>query len=169
MTPAPVEPPDLLRRLSGAGIHGLQRLREWDTVVAVDAPLLRGETVGFVALPDGTLLVEDETGDEDLSAIADAVEAELERPYRVEAVRRNASLWAAAARRIEVVELEDDPGGDEVVLTVRDGERELLVDGARSFGSISALERLAGARFESYVVGASRLDGNLWEVRVAAL
>ena len=42
-----------------------------------------------------------------------------------------------------IVELTDDPGGDEITLTVRDGERELSVDGARTFGSVPALERLA--------------------------
>jgi hypothetical protein len=163
----PAQPPDLLSRLSGAGIHGLQRLREWDAVVAVEDPSLRGDRARFVALPDRTLLVED--GDDDVALLAEAVEAELEPPYRAEAVRRNETLWAVAARRIEVAELENDPGGDELVLTSREGERELTVDGARTFGSIPALERLAEERFEAYAVRASRLDGQLWEVEVSPL
>jgi hypothetical protein len=167
LTGDPLQPPDLLARLSGAGIHGLQRLREWDAVVTVDAPPLRGERAAFVALPEGTLLVEE--GDDDVAPLAEAVEAGLAPPYRAEAVRRHDTLWAVAARAIEVAELTDDPGGDEVVLTSRAGERELLVDGARTFGSIPALERLAEGRFESYAVRASRLDGDLWEVEVSPL
>jgi hypothetical protein len=74
-----------------------------------------------------------------------------------------------AARAIEVVELTDDPGGDEVTLTVQDGEREVLVDGARTFGSLRPLERLAEGRFDAYALRASRLDGDLWEVEVSPL
>ncbi len=162
----PLQPPDLLGRMSGAGIHGLQRLREWDAVVTVDAPPLRGDRAQFVALPDRTLLVEE--GDDDVAPLAEAVEAQLEPPYRAEAVRRHETLWAVAARAIEVVQLYEDPGGDEVTLTVRDGERELLVDGARTFGSLSALERLAEGH-NAFAVRASRLEGDLWEVEVSPL
>ena len=165
--PRPADPPDLLARLSGAGIHGLQRLREWDAVVTVEAPPLRGDRAQFVALPDRTLLVED--GDDDVAPLAEAVEAQLEPPYRAEAVRRHETLWAVAARAIEVVELAEDPGGDEITLTVRDGERELLVDAARTFGSLPALERLAAGRHDSYAVRAARLEGDLWEVEVSPL
>jgi hypothetical protein len=165
----PVEPPDLLHRLAGAGIHGLQRQREWDAVVTVDAPPLTGERVEFVSLPDGTILVEEGEERDDLAPLAEAIEAELEPPYRAHAVRRHESLWAVAASRIEVVELEEDPGGDTVTLTVREGERELLVDGARSFGSARELERLAEGKFESFAVLAARLEGALWEVEVSPL
>ena len=163
----PLQPPDLLGRLSGAGIHGLQRLREWDTVLTVDAPPLAGDRAQFVALPDRTLLVEE--GEGDFGPLAEAVEAELDPPYRAEAVRRHEELWAVAARAIEVVELAEDPGGDELTLTVRDGERELVVDDTRTFGGLRALERLAEGRFESYALRAARLDGDLWEVDVSPL
>jgi hypothetical protein len=161
------QPDDLLSRLSGAGIHGLHRLREWDTVVTVDAPPLGGDHALFVALPDRTVLVEE--GEGDFAALAEAIEAELDPPYRAEAVRRHEELWAVAARAIEVVELTEDPGGDELTLTVRDGERDLLVDDTRTFGGVRALERLAEGRFESYVLRAARLDGQLWEVEVSPL
>jgi hypothetical protein len=161
------QPDDLLSRLSGAGIHGLHRLREWDAVVTVDGPPLGGDRALFVALPDGTVLVEEGNGD--FAPLAEAVEAELEPPYRAEAVRRHEELWAVAARAIEIVELADDPGGDELTLTVRDGERELHVDGARTFGSVPVLERLAEGRFDAYALRAARLDGTLWEVEVSPL
>jgi hypothetical protein len=167
LTPALSQPPDLLGRLSGAGIHGLHQLREWDAVVTADAPSAQGDRAVFVVLPDGTLLVEE--GEGDLAPLAEAVEAEVEPPYRAEAVRRHEELWAAAARALQVIELADDPGGDELTLTVRDDERELLVDGARTFGSIPVLERLAEGRFDAYAIRASRLDGALWEVEISPL
>ena len=43
------------------GIHGVPRPRKWDAVVAANAPDLRGDTVHFVALADGTLVVKDKT------------------------------------------------------------------------------------------------------------
>ena len=167
MRPDPTRPPDLLGSLGGAGIHGLHRLREWDAVVAVEAPPLQGDRAVFVALADGTLLVEE--GEGDFATLAEAVEAQLEAPYRAEAVRRHDDLWAVAARAVDVIELESDPGGDELMLTVRDGERELLVDGARTFGSVAQLERLAEGRYDAYAVRAARLDGTLWEVEVSPL
>ena len=55
------------------GIHGMQRPREWDATVTAIAPNIDGDGVVFVALPDGTLVVE-EGPDSSLQALADAVE-----------------------------------------------------------------------------------------------
>jgi hypothetical protein len=156
------------------GIHGLHRAREWDVVTTLESPELSGERVTFVALPGGDLLVEHgakdapgnrpdeglddglDEGPESIRSFAEAVERELEPPYRAEAVKRDDGLWAVGARRIEVVEL---PGvrADEIELTMRNGERTLLVDGETAFGSIPALER------PGHAVRASRLDGERWE------
>jgi hypothetical protein len=68
-----------------------------------------------------------------------------------------------------VIELPDDPGGDELTLTVQDGERTLLVDGAHAFGSMPQLEEFGSARGPSYVVRARRLDGSIWEVEAMPL
>ena len=46
------------------------------------------------------------------------------------------------------------------------GERTLVVDGMPSFGTLRELEALAEG---DAVVRASRLDGDLWEVRVDPL
>lgn len=148
------------------GIHGVPRQRQWDAVVTVEAAGVEGDEARFVVLPNGDLLVEE--GD-DVAPLADALEGVAEPPFRVEAVRRGPEQWAAGIRRIEVVQLDHDPGGDELTLTVRDGEREVLVDGARSFGSIPELERLGAAHADAYAVAATRLDGALWEVRVVPL
>ena len=72
-------------------------------------------------------------------------------------------------RELDVVELPEDPGGDELTLTVNDGGQELLVDGAHAFASLPALERFGEARGPSYVVRATRLDGSVWEVEAMPL
>lgn len=143
-----------------AGIHGIQRAREWDAVVTVEAPELPGERSSFVALANGDLVVE--SGSDEVRPLADALERELAPPYRAEAVKREDGFWAVAGRRIEVVEL---PGvtGEEIELASHGAERTLLVDGERGFGSIPELER------PGHVVRARRVDGELWEVETAPL
>jgi hypothetical protein len=143
-----------------AGIHGLHRVREWDAVTTVDAPGLEGERANFVVLPNGDIVVEEGQGP--LEPLADTLERSLQPPFRAEAIRRENDLWAVAGRRIELVEL---PGirGEELELTAHGGERTLLVDGERGFGSIPLLER------ENHVVRAHRVDGELWEVEADPL
>jgi hypothetical protein len=155
--------------LDSAGITGLHRPKEWDATAAVEAPELRGDEVEFVVLPDGSVLVDEEEGDVPLAPLADALEEQLRPPYRARGVRRRADVWAVAAKAIEVVELRPDVDGDELEIVSRGGDRLLTVDGARSFGSVPQLEELASRRGADYVVHASRLDGSLWEVRVAPL
>lgn len=142
-----------------AGIHGIARPRAWDAVVAVEAPGLDGDEREFVLLADGTLL-----GDGGDVVLAEAVP--IEPPFRARAIRRAADLWAVGANRITVVELDDDLGGETVELSVHAGERTLLVDGARVFGSVPALERLLE---RDGAVRAERLDDTRWEVAVGAL
>ena len=149
------------------GIHGIARPREWDAVVTVAASLA-GDSALFVVLPDGTALVEE--GPEDVQLLADAVEAQLPPPYRAEAVRRDDQLWAVAANKIEVLEIEEELGGDEIELAVQGEHRTLMVDEQKVFGSSPTLEALARSRHgDAYVLRAIRLDGRLWEVKSAAL
>ena len=145
------------------GIHGIPRERQYDAVAATDAPGAEGSSARFVGLEDGSLLVEE--GDGDLTPLADAIEQDIARPYRANAVRRSETQWAVAAHRLRVVEL-PEPGGDEVELAIRGEEKTLVVDGNRSFGTIPELEQLAEG---DAVIRAARLDGTLWEVRVDPL
>jgi hypothetical protein len=140
------------------GVHGMERPREWDATVTTDAPDIDGDAATFVVLPDGSVLVEDGP-DSSLERLAAAVEEKLAPPYRARAARQRGDLWAVQARRIDVVEIRNAPDGDAIELT-RDG---LVVDGARTFGSVPELEGLGD------VVRAERLDGDLWEVRASAL
>lgn len=150
------------------GIHGVPRARRWDAVATAEAPALRGDAVHFVALPDGTLLVEEDEPDEALSPLADAVEAAIPAPYRAESVRRGPTTWAVAASRIAVAQI---PGlrGDEAELVVTRDGRTLHIDARPTFGSAPELERAGEAEGAEYVVRATRLDGDLWEIEATAL
>ena len=149
------------------GVHGIARQREWDAVATVRAPDITGSELAFDVLPDRTVLVDEEEGDAPLAPLADAVERELQPPYRAKAVRQSEELWAVAARAIEVVRLSGQVG-DTIELSVRDGERTLAIDGAREFGTVAELEALSAGR-NDYVVRAERLDGDWWEVKVDPL
>ena len=148
------------------GIHGVPRAREWDAVVTVEAESVAGERARFVALPGDVLLVEE---GEDVEPLANAVDQVATVPYRAEAARRGESQWAVGIRELDIVELPDDPGGEEITLTVHEGERTLLVDGAHAFASLPALERFGEVRGSSYVVQGRRLDGTVWEVEALPL
>ena len=148
-------------------LHG-GRPKRWDAVVTAAAPLLTGDAVHFVALPDGSLIVDERVAGGSLDPLAEALEQRLRPPYRAEGVRRDA-LWVVAANAIEVLELGEDVGGDMLELAQRGGERHLTVDGAPSLAALPALETYAGARHTDYVARAERIDGNVWEVRVSPL
>jgi hypothetical protein len=150
-------------------LTGLQRVREWDATAVVEAPGVEGNEVSFVALQDGSLVVDAEVGDAPLAPLADGIEQQLPPPYRARGLRRDGDVWAVAANAIEVADLGPDIEGDEIELVSRAGERTLTVDGARAFGGVPELERLAEAHSPDYVAHASRIDGNLWEVRIDPL
>jgi hypothetical protein len=163
--PVPLDPrPPTLE----TGVHGLQRPRAWDATVTADAVDLDGDEATFVALPDGTLLVE-QGPDGSLEPLATAVEQELRPPYRAHAVRRGDTLWAVQARRIEVLELPDGPDGDTLEVTHTVDGTTLSIDDARTFGSFPALEERGAREGREYTVHADRLEGDLWEVRASAL
>jgi hypothetical protein len=164
--PAPHDPRP---RWGESGIHGVHRPRQWDAVLVAEAPDLDADEVHFVALPDGSLLVDEDVPDGALEPLAEAVEQSVSAPYRAEAVRRGERRFAVAARAIETIEVPEQVDGDEVELTSYGGAREIRIDGERTFGSISTLEAFAARRFAQYVLRAQRLDGTIWEVRLAPL
>jgi hypothetical protein len=143
-----------------AGIHGVQRARQWDSVATVDAPELEGDHAVFVALSPDELVVEQ--GPRHVEPLAAALGRDPSPPYRAEAVRRDGTVWAVAARRIEIVRL-PDVSGEEIELSSHAGERRLLIDGERAFGSIPALER------PEQFVRARRVAGDAWEVEIHQL
>jgi hypothetical protein len=156
-------PSDLL------AVHGIPREREWDAVASAQAPDLPGEELEYVALADGTLVVDEDVPDESLSPLADALEGQISPPYHGYAFWQQDDVWAVAAKRVQVVEVPEDVPGDEVELAVNDGARSTVVDGEESGAEIPSLETFASQQFRSFVLRASRLDDLLWEATVIPL
>lgn len=152
-----------------AGIHGIPRAREWDAVLTAIAPDLPGDETDFVALPDGTLYTDENLPEGALAPIADGFDGLLDAPYHALALRQEEDVWAAAAMRVDVVEVPEHVDGDQVDLVVNDVERTVLVDDAESRAEIPSLEDFAAQQFGSFVLRASRLDETLWEVTVLPL
>jgi hypothetical protein len=166
LEPEPVDPGP---HWGAAGIHGVPRPRRWDAVASAEAPQLTGDEVHFVALDDGTLVVDEDVPEGALEPLAAAVEQSLDAPYRAEGVRREGDVWAVAARQTEVIEVPDDVDGDEIDIAVQGEQHTVVVDGVQIFGSVPHLERLGHERHEAFVIHAERLDDRLFEVRVAPL
>src|SRR5215510_1768553 len=95
---------DMLQSLGvGAAIPGVMGVgpgRTWDAVVAAHAPSLTGDTVTFVALEDGTLIVTDDVPDGALGPIADTIEEMVGPPYRAAAARGEGDSWTAVAESV---------------------------------------------------------------------
>jgi hypothetical protein len=120
------------------GIHGVHRQREWDAVATAEVDL-EGDRLEFVALPDGTLVVDADVPDGALAPLADAVEESLAAPYRAVAVRQDERIWAVAANTIEVRAFPAEHGD----------ELEVVEEGR--------------------VILGRRIDGDLFEVEVTPL
>ena len=148
--PAPFEPPrSLLARVGVPDAAGVSP-KEWDATAVLEAPELAGERVEFTTIPDGDVIVGEETGDADVSPLADAVERHVSPPYR-------------AVAQVPF------PHGDKLELSRHGDDEELRVDGEASDESVPReLERVGEAAGDSYYVEADRIDGDLWEVRVTA-
>jgi hypothetical protein len=149
------------------GIHGLARVRKWDAVTSAEAPGLPGNEVHFVALPDGTVIADEEVPEGSIRPLLQALGPMLDPPYRAEAVRRERG-WAVGGRRIEVVR-EPTVGGQEAQLVVTADERTLTVDGEEAPGLAPSFRALGERHGREYVVDAVRLAGDLWEAAVSPL
>jgi hypothetical protein len=160
----------------GFGLPGLTGVEQprgpWDVVTSAQAPELPGDTVSFVALEDGTLVVDGDIPDGSATPLADAVEKELQPPYEAVAVRRedDDGVWRVAGVRVLVAPAE--PGAAERVDLARvGGEVTATVDGveapepAAPRGLLDLLEHLEG----DVALTAERLDEATWVAQRWAL
>jgi hypothetical protein len=162
---------DMLQSLGvGAAIPGVMGVgpgRTWDAVVATHAPSLTGDSVTFVALEDGTLIVTEDVEDGSLTPVADQIEEMLAPPYRAAAARGEGDVWTAVAEKVRIVEIADVPA-DELELTVVDGERTLMIGDEPDPRAVPALDELAEEE-SSVVIHAERVDGDTFIVDVFPL
>lgn len=153
----------------GGSFVGIPRMRgNWDLVVTKTAPGLTGsDELGFVAVEDGDIFMDSQLPEGDVTPLAEAIELQIQPPYRAYGARQEGDLWAVAARAIEIARFQ--AAGDEIELTVREGKHELLVDGRKSFGSVVELERLGEEEGADFFARAVRIEDDLWEVTVSPL
>jgi hypothetical protein len=142
--------------------------KEWDAAVTVSAAGLAGNRIEFTTLPNGDVIVGEEAGDADLSPLADAVERRVPPPYNAVAQRQDGDMWAVAAKRIEVAQIAF-ADGDKLELSRHGDEEVFRVDGEPSDEVVPLeLRRLGEAVARNFYVEASRIDGDLWEVKATA-
>jgi hypothetical protein len=159
----------------GFGLPGLTASERfggpWDVVTAAHAPELPGETVSFVALDDGTLVVDDDIPDGSATPLAEAVEKELAPPYEAAAVRRDGEdLWRVAAVTVLVAPAEPGPTnrvdlarvGGAVTVTIDDADAAVH-DAPR--GLLDLLDHQDG----DAALTAERLDDTTWVAQRWAL
>jgi len=149
------------------GVMGVGPGRTWDALVATHAPSLTGNSVTFVALDDGTLIVTEDVEDGSLTPVADQIEEMLAPPYRAAAARGEGDVWTAVAEKVRIVEIADIPA-DELELTVVDGERTLMIGDEQDPRAVPALDELAEEE-SSVAIHAERVDGDTFIVDVFPL
>jgi hypothetical protein len=157
------------------GIMGVGPGRTWDAVVAAHAPALTGDSVTFVALPDGTLVVNEDVPDGSLTPVADEIEEMVKPPYRAAAARNDGDMWTAVAESVRIVQL-PGVGAEELELTFVGGERTLTVGGERTLTvgdeqtdlGLPALDALADGQGD-VAIHAERVDGDTFSVDVFPL
>jgi hypothetical protein len=162
---------DMLSALgAGAAIPGVMGVgpgRTWDAMVAAHAPALTGESVTFVALEDGSLVVSEDVPDGSLTPIADQIEEMVSPPYRAAAARNEGEMWTAVAESVWIIEL-FGVGADEIELTVVGGERALTIGDEQTDDALPALDALADGRGD-VAIHAERVDGDVFAADVFPL
>ena len=142
---------------------------EFDACVTTRAPGLAGDRVEFTTIPNGDVIVSEETGNADVSPLADAVERHVSPPYRAVATRQDGDLWAVGAKQIEVAQI-PFPDGEKLELSRNGEDEELRVDGKPSDAAVPPkLQRLGEAAGDNFFVEAERVDRDLWEFGITAL
>jgi hypothetical protein len=148
-----------------AGVTGVARPRgEWDVASSASAPDLPGDELTFVALADGTLVVDGEVPDGAAGPLADAVEQYLQPPYRAAAVRKEGDVWAVAAARVTVLDLSSVDGDMLEVARVGEGVA-FSVDGAASLAPLEVRQVLEGHDGD-VALTAERIDGTTWVAEI---
>ena len=143
------------------GVTGVARPRgEWDVAACAHAPGIPGVELTFVALEDGTLVVDDDLPDGVATPLADAVEQYLEPPYRAAALRKEGDVWAVAAARVRLLELESIDGDAFALSRVGEGVT-FSIDGVASLAPLEVRRLLDGVDGD-VALTAERVDGSTW-------
>ena len=123
-----------------------------------------------VVLADGRVLEEEREGagvGPDVRALAGALP--LLPPLRLAAVRRSPGLWAVGGRRLAVLPLPGESARETIEVVFDGRERSVVIDGTPTLRGCPALEELGARHGSAYVVSATRLVDDLWEIGSAVL
>ena len=143
------------------GVTGAPRPRgEWEVATSATSPELPGDELTFVALADGTLVVDDDIPDGAATPLAEAVEQYLQPPYRAGALRKGSDVWAVAAAGVTLLQLDSVEGDTLEASRVGDGIT-MSVDGAPSLPPLEIRRVLEGVTGD-VAVTAERIDGSTW-------
>jgi hypothetical protein len=151
-----------------AGVTGVARPKgEWDVAASARAPGLPGDEVTFVALDDGTLVVDDDIPDGSAAPLADAIERYLPPPYRAAGLRKEDDVWAVAAVRVTLLELTSVEGEAFELSRVGDGIT-FAVDGVASLAPLEVRRVLDGVEGDVAVTAEHVVDAawiaELWRL-----
>jgi len=135
-----------------------------------DAPAIPGDSVHFVVLADGTIVVDEDVPEGSLVPLMHVIEEAFEAPYKAHGFREEGTLWNVGANQVDIVELPATFVGESLDLSRVGGTRTLEVDGVASDADVAPLDEL-GDREEGddFALHAERLDDTLWVVDLYAL
>src|SRR5580765_1300523 len=125
-----------------------------------------GEAFSLVTLEDGTLIIEEQEGEEPLEGVAAIIERRTESPYRARGFRIDAQRWVVIADPVDLVDL-GDTDGSEMTVVAAGGQRRLVVDGV-----VRPEVEIPGALLEALdeatpcVISAANVDDEWWEITV---
>jgi hypothetical protein len=135
----------------------------------ISIPLeIAGEAFSFVVLDDGSLIIEDQAGEESLETVATVIERHVARPYRARGFRGE-ERWVVVADAVELIDL-GAFGEDDVTLVAIDGTRRFVVGGAlRPESDIPDALLAAAEESEPCVVSCAHVDEQWWELTIDEL
>jgi hypothetical protein len=135
----------------------------------VSIPLaLAGESFAFVALEDGSLIIEDQQGEEPLEPVATIVERRVTTPYRARGFRADAGRFLVIADPIDVIDL-GTLVGESVQLVATASERRFTVDGVPVMQSPPPDLTAEADDAQPCIISASHIDEQWWELTVEEL
>jgi hypothetical protein len=128
---------------------------------------LHGDAAVVVALRGGVHVLEEGEPGSQLAVALRAVR--LDPPYRARLQRRHGDVWAIAARTLQLIELEPDPGGDEILVEWDGRERSVHVDGVARLVPLPELGPVRGGRVAPYAGVLRRLHRTTWEIEISEI
>ena len=137
--------------------------------MSTHAPGLEAESLTFVALADGTIVVDGEIPDGAAIPLAEAVESQLAAPYEAAAVHADGDVWSVAAHSVLIASAEGP--AETVELSRVDGQVSAMIDGRGVAAALvpKELRALLDDEAGDVAITGERLDDATWVLERWAL